>query len=214
MLSSSDAILPLSILQDVSDNPSWFGGHFGFSLGVIFSNLCCASMAQCWGFSQLLSLSSSQSLQWHKYTGKWRPLSYSPQSLAVTFSKSFTLFDLWVFTRHLALGFLRICFLVLMCCHVGSHSLRSCEILIGANAKLCLCAVLNVKKQPSQDVLHGDAAEEESGLAHLVSSYTLSHQNSQPGRRGWQTACSKVLSRCTRNTWSVTWCTSRLYKLV
>ena len=52
----------------------------------------------------------------------------------------------------------------------------------------------SVKKQPSQDVLHGDAAEEELGLAHLVSSYTLPHQNSQPGRRGWQTACSKVLS--------------------
>ena len=34
-----------------------------------------------------------------------------------------------------------------------------------------------VKKQPSQDVLHGDAAEEELGLAHLVSSYTLPHRN-------------------------------------
>ena len=40
----------------------------------------------------------------------------------------------------------------------------------------------HVKKQPSQDVLHGDAAEEELGLACLVSSYTLLHQNSQPGR--------------------------------
>ena len=59
-----------------------------------------------------------------------------------------------------------------------------------------------VKKQPSQDVLHGDKAEEELGLARLVSSYTLPHQNSQPGKRGWQTAHSKVLSRCTRDTWS------------
>ena len=32
---------------------------------------------------------------------------------------------------------------------------------------------LDVKKQPSQDVLHGDAAEEELGLARLVSSHTL-----------------------------------------
>ena len=32
-----------------------------------------------------------------------------------------------------------------------------------------------VKKQPSQDVLHGDKAEEELGLARLVSSYTLPH---------------------------------------
>ena len=58
----------------------------------------------------------------------------------------------------------------------------------------------DVKKQPSQDVLHGDAAEEELGLARLVSSYTLPHQNSQPGKRGRQTACSKVLSRHTRDT--------------
>ena len=58
----------------------------------------------------------------------------------------------------------------------------------------------NVKKQPSQDVLHGDAAEEELGLARLVSSYTVPHQNSQPGRRGRQTARSKVLSRRTRDT--------------
>ena len=57
-----------------------------------------------------------------------------------------------------------------------------------------------VKKQPSQDVLHGDAAEEELGLACLVSSYTLLHQNSQPGRRGQQTARSKVLSRHARDT--------------
>ena len=57
-----------------------------------------------------------------------------------------------------------------------------------------------VKKQPSQDVLYGDAAEEELGLAHLVSSYTLPHQNSQPGGRGQQTARSKVLSRRARDT--------------
>ena len=56
------------------------------------------------------------------------------------------------------------------------------------------------KKQPSQDVLHGDEAEEELGLARLVSSYTLPHQNSQPGGRGWQTACSKMLSRRARDT--------------
>ena len=71
--------------------------------------------------------------------------------------------------------------------------------------------VFLVKKQPSQDILQGDAAEEELGLACLVSGYTLPHQNSQPGRRGRQTACSKVLSRCTRDTWSVTWRTLRLY---
>ena len=59
-----------------------------------------------------------------------------------------------------------------------------------------------VKKQPSQDVLHGDEAEEELGLARLVSSYTLPHQNSQPGRRGRQTARSKMLSRRARDTWS------------
>ena len=57
-----------------------------------------------------------------------------------------------------------------------------------------------VKKQPSQDVLYGDEAEEELGLACLVSSYTLPHQNSQPGERGRQTACSKVLSRRARDT--------------
>ena len=60
--------------------------------------------------------------------------------------------------------------------------------------------ILFVKKQPSQDVLHGDAAEEELGLARLVSSYTLPHQNSQPGGRGQQTARSKVLSRRARDT--------------
>ena len=59
---------------------------------------------------------------------------------------------------------------------------------------------LDVKKQPSQDVLHGDEAEEELGLARLVSSYTLPHQNSQPGGRGRQTARSKVLSRRARDT--------------
>ena len=57
-----------------------------------------------------------------------------------------------------------------------------------------------VKKQPSQDVLHGDEAKEELGLARLVSSYTLPHQNSQPGERGRQTARSKVLSRHARDT--------------
>ena len=74
----------------------------------------------------------------------------------------------------------------------------------------CSCALLHigqelqafagVKKQPSQDLLHEDAAEKELGLARLVSSYTLPHQNSQPGRRGRQTACSKVLSRRARDT--------------
>ena len=58
---------------------------------------------------------------------------------------------------------------------------------------------VNVKKQPSQDVLHGDMAEEELGLARLVSRYTLPHQNSQPGKKGRQTARSKVLSRRARN---------------
>ena len=62
------------------------------------------------------------------------------------------------------------------------------------------CFKSSVKKQPSQDVLHGDEAEEELGLARLVSSYTLPHQNSQPGRRGRQTARSKVLSRRARDT--------------
>ena len=59
---------------------------------------------------------------------------------------------------------------------------------------------LDVKKQPSQDVLHGDEAEEELGLARLVSSYTLPHQNSQPGGRSRQMARSKVLSRRARDT--------------
>ena len=60
--------------------------------------------------------------------------------------------------------------------------------------------IFSVKKQPSQDVLHGDEAEKELGLARLVSSYTLPHQNSQPGGRGWQIARSKVLSRRARDT--------------
>ena len=60
--------------------------------------------------------------------------------------------------------------------------------------------MVGVKKQPSQDVLHGDEAEEELGLARLVSSYTLPHQNSQPGERGRQTARSKVLSGRARDT--------------
>ena len=50
-----------------------------------------------------------------------------------------------------------------------------------------------VKKQPSQDVLHGDEAEKELGLARLVSSYTLPHQNSQPGERGRQTDRKSVV---------------------
>ena len=62
-----------------------------------------------------------------------------------------------------------------------------------------MSAFRGVKKQPSQDVLHGDEAEEELGLARLVSSYTLPHQNSQPGGRGQQTARSKVLSRRARD---------------
>ena len=45
-------------------------------------------------------------------------------------------------------------------------------------------------------MLHGDAAEEELGLARLVSSYTLPHQNSQPGERdqieGRQTAVTRT----------------------
>ena len=61
-------------------------------------------------------------------------------------------------------------------------------------------AWVDVKKQPSQDILNGDAAEEELGLARLVSSYTLPHQNSQPGERGRQTARSKMLSRRARDT--------------
>ena len=60
--------------------------------------------------------------------------------------------------------------------------------------------LFTVKKQPSQDVLHGDTVEEELGLARLVSSYTPPHQNSQPGERGRQTARSKVLSRRARDT--------------
>ena len=40
-----------------------------------------------------------------------------------------------------------------------------------------LTVAATVKKQPSQDILHGDAAEEKLSLACLVSSYTLPHQN-------------------------------------
>ena len=67
--------------------------------------------------------------------------------------------------------------------------------------------VVHAPTQPSQDVLRGGAAEEEQEIARLVSSTTLPHQNSQPGERGWQMARSKVLSRRTRNTWSVMWWT-------
>ena len=59
--------------------------------------------------------------------------------------------------------------------------------------------VVHVLTQPSQDVLQGDAAEEEQEIACLVSSTTLPHQNSQPGEKGWQMAHSKVLSEHTRN---------------
>ena len=72
--------------------------------------------------------------------------------------------------------------------------------LIGELLDAPINSFLLVKKQPSQDVLHGDAAEEELGLARLVSSYTLPHQNSLPGKRGRQTARSKVLSRRARDT--------------
>ena len=60
--------------------------------------------------------------------------------------------------------------------------------------------VLHAPAQPSQDVLRGDAAEEEREIARLVSSTTLPHQNSQPGGRGQQMARSKVLSGRARNT--------------
>ena len=59
----------------------------------------------------------------------------------------------------------------------------------------------------------GDAAEEELGLVCLVSSYTLPHQNSQPGGRGQQTAHSKVLSRRARDKWSATWRISGLWSI-
>ena len=74
-----------------------------------------------------------------------------------------------------------------------------CIQLILTSLQHILCSA-NVKKQPSQDVLHGDEAEEEMGLARLVSSYTLLHQKSQSGERGRQTARSKVLSRRARDT--------------
>ena len=92
----------------------------------------------------------------------------------------------------------------------SSISLAPC-MLIQLHVVASSLDIHPVKKQPSQDVLHGDAAKEELGLVRLVSSYTLPHQNSQPGGRGQQTARSKVLSRCARDTWSVTWCTSRPY---
>ena len=79
----------------------------------------------------------------------------------------------------------------------GVASILSFKI---TEAPACWSRVTHVKKQASQDVLHGDAAEEELGLARLVSSYTLPHPNSQPGGRGRQTARSKVLSRRARNT--------------
>ena len=60
--------------------------------------------------------------------------------------------------------------------------------------------VVHAPTQPSQDMLKGDTAEEEQEIARLVSSTTLPHQNSQPGRRGQQMARSKVLSGRTRNT--------------
>jgi len=59
--------------------------------------------------------------------------------------------------------------------------------------------VVHAPTQPSQDVLRGDTVEEEREIAHLVSSTTLPHQNSQPGGRSWQVAHSKVLSGCARN---------------
>ena len=62
---------------------------------------------------------------------------------------------------------------------------EACTLFITLRIYLLLSSVFveGVKKQPSQDILQGDAAEE-LGLACLVSSYTLPHQNSQPGRRG------------------------------
>ena len=59
--------------------------------------------------------------------------------------------------------------------------------------------VVHAPTQPSQDVLKGDAAEEEREIACLVSSTTLPHQNSQSGERGRQMARSKVLSRHARD---------------
>ena len=83
--------------------------------------------------------------------------------------------------------------------YTGRRYLRgTCKA--GVSSSVFWTRTANVKKQPSQDVLHGDEAEEELGLARLVSSYTLPHQNSQPGGRGRQTARSKVLSRRARDT--------------
>ena len=83
----------------------------------------------------------------------------------------------------------------------GRKARRTSWILRATTLGFTVYTLLDVvKKQPSQDVLHGDEAEEELGLARLVSSYTLPHQNSQPGGRGRQMACSKVLSRRARDT--------------
>ena len=57
----------------------------------------------------------------------------------------------------------------------------------------------NVKIQPLQDVLQGDAAEEEASLAQLISSHTLPHQNTSAGGRGRQMARSLLLSRHARH---------------
>ena len=87
---------------------------------------------------------------------------------------------------------------------IRNHKTRAEQASTNRNIDIARTAIHtytgDVKKQPSQDVLHGDEAEEELGLARLVSSYTLPHQNSQPGGRGQQTARSKVLSRCARDT--------------
>ena len=50
----------------------------------------------------------------------------------------------------------------------------------------------DVKKQPSQDVLHGDKAEEELGLAHLVSSspcHTRTHSLAREAGRQLAVKC-------------------------
>ena len=63
--------------------------------------------------------------------------------------------------------------------------------------------IVLVKIQPSQNVLQGDAAEEdleeEASLARLVSSRTLPHQNTSAGRGGRQMAHSSLLSRRARD---------------
>ena len=104
--------------------------------------------------------------------------------------------------RDLGVVLVRFICLVIMCVgaclHGTLYPMTGCVLYL--DRLLRWRYSLGVKKQPSQGVLHGDAAEEELGLARLVSSYTLPHQNSQPGRRGWQTARSKVLSRRARDT--------------